>query len=99
MMQLETLFANDTIPNIVPRNGTRPVTSDIDDNCQAELDGILFKNDCMYRHNLVRINYTTYEHFTLPHGSWRTPGGQHLDYIDIGCGAIARYRGLGLTRT
>jgi hypothetical protein len=61
MMQWETLVTSDTIPHMVPSNGTRPVTSDTDDNCQAELDGILFKNDRMYRHNLLRINYTTYD--------------------------------------
>jgi hypothetical protein len=61
MIQWETLVSNDAIPRIVPSDGTRPVTSDTDDNCQAELDGILFKNDHMYRHNLVRINYTTYD--------------------------------------
>jgi hypothetical protein len=61
MMQWETLVTNDTIPHVVSSDGARPVTSDTSDNCQAELNGILFKNDRMYRHNLVRINYTTYD--------------------------------------
>lgn len=37
--------------------GTEPV----DFQEQSELDHILFKKNCMYRHNIIRINYTTYD--------------------------------------
>jgi hypothetical protein len=28
---------------------------------RPELDGILFRNDCMYSHKIMRINFTTYD--------------------------------------
>jgi hypothetical protein len=31
------------------------------DSDQAELDGIIFKGDRMYRHHILRVNYTTYD--------------------------------------
>jgi hypothetical protein len=33
----------------------------IENEPQAELDGILFKEDRIYRHRVLRINYTTYD--------------------------------------
>ena len=33
----------------------------VDNESQVELDGILFKDDRMYRHKVLRINYTTYD--------------------------------------
>ena len=33
----------------------------VENDSQADLDGILFKGDRMYRHKVLRINYTTYD--------------------------------------
>ena len=33
----------------------------VENESQADLDGILFKGDRMYRHKVLRINYTMYD--------------------------------------
>jgi hypothetical protein len=62
MLQREALANDDGIGTcrITPEDETGGAAINIS-NHQSELDGILFKSERMYRHNLARINYTTYD--------------------------------------
>jgi hypothetical protein len=62
MLQREALANDDGISTscVFPGDETSGAAINISDY-QSELDGILFKSERMYRHNIARINYTTYD--------------------------------------
>jgi hypothetical protein len=45
----------------IPPHGSLSSSEDLDHNKSEEANLIFLKNDCIYEHNIVKINYTTYD--------------------------------------